>query len=112
MTYTNDDLIQPVPDVFQTHGTNWLVEFGSGERLNVLLTNGPPLEGLAPKDRWQVIYSEDNDDVKAVQAFPGPDTYGLNDDRFQPLESGDRVEVRWHPVSGGDPVVLTEYTVE
>jgi hypothetical protein len=111
-TQANDDLIQPVPDVFQTHGTNRLVEFDSGDRWNVLLKNGTPLEGLAPKDRWQVIYSEESDGIKAVQAFPGPDTYGLNDDRFQSLDSGDRIEVRWHPVSGGDPVVLTEYTVE
>jgi hypothetical protein len=111
-TQANDDLIQPVPDVFQTHGTNRLVEFDSGDRWNVLLKNGTPLEGLAPKDRWQVIYSEESDGIKAVQAFPGPDTYGLKDDRFERLESGDTVEVRWHPVSGGDPVVLTEYTVE
>jgi hypothetical protein len=111
-TQANDDLIQPVPDVFQTHGTNRLVEFGSGDEWNVLLKNGTPLEGLAPKDRWQVIYSEEGNGIKAVQAFPGPDTYGLNDDRFKRLDAGDEVEVRWHPVSGGDPVVLSEYTVE
>jgi hypothetical protein len=118
------DIVQFVPNILETFGSNDPVEFTSGETWNVYLNDNQALsrenlvapgESTNPGSEYCVHYRFDPPDIGFMDDPSGnckTNNVHAGAGDIDPLETGDDVTVVWEASSGGKTQTLFRYTVQ